>query len=817
MTLVGHFINPENIVATLVKIARDEYSSHDLRLSIWRFMALTMDKEPALASLYVSGTYREVADIKGKGKQRDPADGLTALAAAQEIVSGWETLLEVRPELLSSVLLFLAAVWRHGTEHKLVLQDIRENVEFWAHVTSIIGAEQGPPPEFQAREHILIEETRHSDVHEAIADHCYRTTAKSSALHIVALDIGIHTQSESAGKAPTKPHSLKSLEPKLRSPEDISELLAEATPNSYLPQLYDELSDLFKDNYPGLTVLELETLAPQQDREYGDDFTFSTETLRGRLNGFSDVESLLVAERQLCTINMNLSLMHSQRALTSAWQHFLRIIGPHYRADRSLRTTMLSIASSLSFDVSREARGGDMASSIHSGRLSLLVAILELVWFSPLEDNKEIKTFVDISENMRGIILNEYQPPAQSILCTLPEPFHRPLLQSLYFCVRLARTVVKNTKAVTAEWRLKLSFMNETATYFVIEALKVMFVAARSRADLDLDHDLELLVSVFEQCTRPDISSASSLWLAKCQETDVLQASFDLFTALDLTGLSHLHMSANQKQPLYVPHILVFHMCLASIPAAAERFATEGVLAAYINNSLTPIISGGRVDVMISELPAERSPAHRTYCSMLSIVSASVRAMGGRHNHYFDAEACGLVQLYSDQISRALSWTTSEPITTPFIEELEQVVHLFYSIANNCPPAPNANPAVESVLQIFSSFALKLLQQINYAVTHPNLLGSLLDPVTVEERAVLEKESFISDVLKRPMVAHLLHRLYRLSGNVLETLICISRADEVLFGDEPEWPVNQAIVIPASVLLALPEIIADFLAHRMGK
>jgi nuclear pore complex protein Nup188 len=182
---------------------------------------------------------------------------------------------------------------------------------------------------------------------------------------------------------------------------------------------------------------------------------------------------------------------------------------------------------------------------------------------------------------------------------------------------------------------------------------------------------------------------------------------------------------------------------------------------------------------------------------MLAIVAGIVTALG-RHNHYFDAEACGFVQLYGDQISRALSWTIGDPISFPFLEEMEQVVHLFYSIAASAPSAANANPAVDKVLRVFTNHALRLLQQLNYAITHPNHLASLFEPVTVDERSQFEKDSPSIEPLKQPVIARLVHGLYRLSSNIVATLVATSRAETVLLRPPDDWPTAEALIVPVS-------------------
>ena len=245
-------------------------------------------------------------------------------------------------------------------------------------------------------------------------------------------------------------------------------------------------------------------------------------------------------------------------------------------------------------------------------------------------------------------------------------------------------------------------------------------------------------------------------------------------------------------------------MALVSNPTAAERLASDGVLAAYSNNTISTAISSGLIDVTIPELSGERSPAHSAYCSMLAVVASVISSLG-QNRHYFEAEAAGFIQLYGNQISRALSWTIGDAITWPLLEEIEQVIALFYSIAFSTPGRPSrAHPVVEKILRAFTTSGLKLLQQLNYAITHPNHLASLLEPVTNEERATLEKEQSNSstdpDPLKRPLILRLMHRLFKLSSSILATLLTISCADVVMLSTQDDWPLQEAVVIPVSLL-----------------
>ena len=145
---------------------------------------------------------------------------------------------------------------------------------------------------------------------------------------------------------------------------------------------------------------------------------------------------------------------------------------------------------------------------------------------------------------------------------------------------------------------------------------------------------------------------------------------------------------------------------------------------------------------------------------------------------------------------RALSWTAADPITLPLREEIEQVINLFYALAASVRTSAKSNAAVERILSGFTVNALKLLQQINYAITHPNHLASLYEPVTHEERVGFEKAQSQADPLKRTFVAHLIHRLFQLSSSLVGTLVAISRADRVLLNGPDDWPISHAVIIP---------------------
>ncbi|KIJ13298.1 hypothetical protein PAXINDRAFT_136264 [Paxillus involutus ATCC 200175] len=841
-TIMGHLSNPEATLASFVRIVQHPYEEFSLRSAVWNFISLAVDKEPALSKLLVTGEFR-IPNAKGKDKARDDGDGkkpTSALEVATDTLGHWKDLWEANPQLLAAVLHFLHVVWQHGLEHQSLIDATRQKEAFWNRIAAIVREELGPDPDYTVESFVMLDDERRSDLHQAVSVQAYRGMVKSYAVRIVAQDIFLQPPPERPTAPLTRPPSYMAFIPSFRGDDQLNELILEGASSCYDPTLYDKLTEQLRESFPGLLLEQLHSQDPIAEREFGDDFTFSLKLLRNRLQQCAtDDERATTVEdidKQVMSINLNLSLTHAQMAMADAWQFLLKQMLPYLRAEQGVRPSLLALASTISASLAHEKRQGDMMANIHGIRLSLLVSVLEVAWFSTTDTDAEIDSFMALVGNVHKILQNEAQPPSQSFLGKVSVPFHRTLLQILYFCIRQSRNLRSRPRVLNAAKRLAITGLVEATINLVVDGLRLTFDAARTRLDLDLDRDMELLVAVFDQCTRPDVSASSLPWLTKCQETDVIKSSLELLVRTDMAGLSDLPLLRARRSPLYSPHILLFHMALVSIPSGAERFASEGVAAAYSNNSISSAISEGSIDVVLPELPGERSPAHRAYCSMLAIVAGVVFALGRQH-HFFGAEACGIVQLYGKQIVRALSWSIGDPITLSLLEEMEQVVSLFYAIAESAPPTTSPNPVVTKVLRVFSTQALVLVQQLNYALTHPNHLASLLEPVTTEERVAMEKEptttSSLSqldmmDLQKHPLTARLVHRMFRLSSSIASTLVSISHAYDVLLGEQEEWPVQEALIVPHSkvvlgeptslgTLLELANCSLDVLRHLVNR
>ncbi|EJD01706.1 uncharacterized protein FOMMEDRAFT_111741 [Fomitiporia mediterranea MF3/22] len=824
-SLIQYLSDAQATMASLVKILRHPYDDLELRNALWAFVCAAVEKQPALAVLFVAGQFR-IHPSKGKGKAVEGQEieklselsssmttSASAVEAACATLSGWKELWEANPQLLASVMSFLNIVWNRSLEHLATLEPTRGDVEFWKHIAAITREELGPAPDYFSGGEIETEEGTHSDLHEAVQNHAYRTKIKSHALRILGSDIVMHLRSgkEASREQPT---SYKEAASVFQNGELLTEAISEAIFSSYDPTLYDQLTEVLKTSFEPLTFESLRPVEPLNERDFGDNFMLSVRLLRDVLRtafAAGGEKEMMSAKVQLLvySVNLNMSLAHSQLFLAESWRFLLDQMKGYLRGNNAARTILLATAVSASRDIAREQRSGDFMSNIHGGRLQVLLALLEAAWFSTSETTQQTKSFMSLLENVGSILTSEAFPPGRSFIGSITNPFHRSLLQIVYYCAKNCQQLTRSSQDVKAEHRLLMSRTFTTVLLLVIDALRLSFDIARTRLDLELDRDMELLVAVFQQCTRQGLHTSSNAWLTRCQETEVINTSLMVLTQADISGFSDLDLLRIRGQPLYAPQVLSFHMALASTSFTAERLASESVIAAYCNNSISVALSEGQVDTALPELPGERSPAHKAYCLMLANLTGMISNLASPQQ-FIESQVVGFVQLYGQQLSRCLSWSNDDPLTLPFLEELELTVELFYLMASGTSSSNTSrreSSPISSVSRSYVELALLLVQQLNYALTHPKHLSGLLEPVTGEERVRIDRETSdgsvtslneLLDGTKRPILANVVRRLFGVTTNVISTLSIIGGAETVLLNDPEEWPIREAVVVPHS-------------------
>ncbi|KDQ15482.1 hypothetical protein BOTBODRAFT_158346 [Botryobasidium botryosum FD-172 SS1] len=796
-SIVAHLSNAGDLAVQFVRLVQQPSEELPFREAIWSLMSIAVETQPALANLLITGKVqtshpqKDASSEKERGKEKEKAQagGLApspgAVTAAVHVLYSMDTVWSDNPSLIAHALGFLDVVWQHSLEHAAVLNPVRADDRFWDALASVVKMETNDVPSIYEVE--MVVEGDDAKPGEPVAYHAYRTLAKAHAVHIFALDMASSSHDDSESKA-AKPACLPSLFAMLK---DVGQAqLKEAITNTCDPQLHDEVRQALATDFPLFSLDSVRTQALPVERKFGIDYLFSQERVKFFLFGYAGTDAVLshALLGRIRWLNLDWSLTDSQIALTRSWKRLMQEIVPWTKGQADLVSGVMTAAAAVAEEIAKESRSGDLVATVHSERLSLLLAMLNITWTSP----PKAADFLSLLNSVHDIISSEKFHPLDSLRGATSSHFHRSILELVYYCARNARIIVRDSKRHSAEQALAIGRTISVALNFVIEALRMVFDSARDKQDEELDEDMRLLVAVFEQCTRPEVYPSQSTWLATCQESDLIRASLELFVRTDISGLSASSTARPRRQLLYSRHILHFHIALASLPAAAERLAHEGVMTAYCSNELTPHLEAGVVDATNTDLPGEWNPAHRSWCRLLSVTTALIGVLGDSGGHFVDTEIIGFIQLYGAQLTRVLLWNVGEPVTLPLLEEMNRVVGLFHAIASSSFVQHSAHPGAAAILQAFAERALKLLQQLNYALSHPNHLSALLEGITADERSQLEKEnhstvdssSELADPVKRPLLSSIIQKVLALVSNILLTLAIIGKAGDILASAE---------------------------------
>jgi len=270
-----------------------------------------------------------------------------------------------------------------------------------------------------------------------------------------------------------------------------------------------------------------------------------------------------------------------------------------------------------------------------------------------------------------------------------------------------------------------------------------------------------------------------------------LRCAFDVFVHMD---------QLEPGRPLYAQHVL--DLCLAfatSSPRAAEQLPLDGAMTALTNNALTAAAEAGAI-ALVSPTDASRTPQHELWTSMLALVVALVAALG-ESTRFVEQDVTGFVRLYGLQVVRALSWTSSTPVTAAGLEALSAVVALMHGIARSSNASGvSPNSPVVAVAGVFVEQSLHLLQHLVYALLHPNHLAALIEGLTPAERGYLEKEAAEDDVDKRPVAQAVTLKVVQLARDLVGALVEFADAWATLLKDPMDWRSERAVVLPVRAL-----------------
>ncbi|GAA6027884.1 hypothetical protein JCM8097_001764 [Rhodosporidiobolus ruineniae] len=815
--LLGGSDGAEKVLVGLLGVVEDPLAQGELQVAVWDLISAIVDSQPGLALLLVTGRHYPFSsssdlvsaagkDDKGKSKELAASEELakslappslrplprTALGVALETVGMWSEAWKERPALLAAVLRFFDFTWQHLDDYGVALDDFRGKAAAWDAFVQVAFEDPGSEPGDE----------------EAVEQYCHRVVAKAHAVRILALDM-------QAALKKSKPEEATSVKAFLAAFRDSKKLAAahhSATTTSCAPALHQGIYTLIHSTFPTLDLDSLQhpssTHPLDEARTFGAGYLYSLPLVRRRLDGFhADPDAMVSQEsfddvvEQTARLNLNFSLLEAQILNTRSWRQALEIVLPLARKDAATAGTVAGVVDVVAKEIAVEDRGGQVMTTVQSERLSILLALVQLLQAAPAEKGKAV--LADLVVQLSSIFASEALEPLESAARRLTPAFHATLFRITFFAVRQLSSSIptanaaRAANAVSPDQRAKLTAANESILRTMLEATRDLLVLARSSKDLELEQDLALAVAVVTQLLKSPFAPSAAVWLAHVQALDLHRCAFEVIVYMD---------QLEPGRPLYAHHAL--DLCLAfatSSPRAAEQLALDGVMTALTNNALTAAAEVGAI-ALVSPADGSRTPQHELWTAMLALVVALVSALG-ESTRFVEQDVTGFVRLYGAQIVLALSWTADQPITAAGLEELAATVALMHGVARASSSSSTFNSSAASsplvaVAAVFVEQSLHLLQNLVYALLHPNHLAALVEGLTPEERGWIEKEANEAEVEKRPVASAVALKVVHLARDVVGGLVEYSDAWRTLLKDPTEWRNERAVVLPTATVTA---------------
>ncbi|KAG8866660.1 hypothetical protein FRC20_007885 [Serendipita sp. 405] len=842
-SLITHMTDAERTTRSFVRIIRDSRQDPRLRVAIWNLMSVAIDQQPAFAALFVTGSFYARSKLdqsrveKGKGQVEEKATNgatdkveaggksRTALSLAVQSASSWESLWDTDIEVLCAITRFITATWRHHLEYSSSIEPIRKDSAFWARLVWILRQPIAHSSDAEQEGSMEVDKPDKATLQEMNLT-ANRILVQSQVVELFAIEVAVFRGSARQGGAVTptsprpaaiRPLSIAALNTLIQTGDSMAQHLTKAIHCSLDITLHQRLAKKINDSMPNFLFEALRSPFSPIHRHFGTNYLYQIKLLEVRLYPeMVDAESKLRLRRVINDVyflNCNWSIVDAQIQLTRAWKLFLQEGGALVQ-EKDAREDLLQISTSISQRIAAETRGAEIMIDVHSERLAVLLAILESTWSLPLVGNeKAAKSFTSLIRNVHAIIMSETFPLIGSLRRSMTgegTSFHPTILRIAYFCARKSRQLCTSAHLPTAQQTAIISSAMLAITTSVAGALMEVVDNARVNQAQSIDRDMEQLVTVFEQCTRPEVHTSPRVWLERLQELNLARSSLELLAKCDLSGkLMDGDILRAYRYPLYARHMLAFQLCLSSMPPSAETLAMSGAVSAYSNLSIAPDLTVGTLEPFHPELPGDRNPGQSAWCTILSIMAGLVGSVGSSSTYFIETEVTSFVQFYGAQLSRALDWNIGQPLNTATLDELDAVMDLFYAMALAVNPRSSADAQATSILKTFAEKTLVLLQHLNYALSHPNHLASLFEASSSEERRILDRELAQSvamasandmlDTEKRPLIAGLTQKIHKIVRDITSTLSIVTQGDSIILGEPEDWPTVPHIALTTKV------------------
>jgi hypothetical protein len=238
------------IIRTYLQIAKDHFQNETLLTSIWRLMTALLETQPSLSILFLDcGDFimpspkSAVRLLNGQTQPTSSSSSTapvseSAIRAATDVLSHWETLSVEKPSVLSNILRFLATFWKTAFDHYALVERARVDNALWDLLGKVLlnpsNEINTSSTKIQSADLLDTDSATRYDID--IRRLCCLNLSKAFVMRIMAYEIHL-----SAGRGPTAtasqrvPVGLKNLLNKLGEPSKLAGLREAFVKNDFDP------------------------------------------------------------------------------------------------------------------------------------------------------------------------------------------------------------------------------------------------------------------------------------------------------------------------------------------------------------------------------------------------------------------------------------------------------------------------------------------------------------------------------------------------------------------------------------------------------
>jgi hypothetical protein len=590
------------IIRTYLEIAKDHFQNETLLTSIWRLMTALLETQPSLAILFLDcGDFimpSPKSAVRLLNGQTQPASSTSsvppvtesAIRAATDVLSHWETLSVQKPSVLSNILRFLATFWKTAFDHYALVERARVDNALWDLLGKVLLNPSSDidtsGTEIQSADLLDTNSTTRHDLN--VRRLCCLNLSKTFVMRIMAYEIHL-----SASSTATLSAGLKTLLSKLGESSKLATLRGTFVKNDFDPSTVraaetsaEHLLEMIGIHTTTALLFKMPRVGDGDDdetageaRQYGDNYLYDFSVANDKVQSlYEDIsskydyinqENLIVTPevqavldlkagcnaflQSVLLVNYNSSIVDTQIILLGSFKTFMetasRRVPDLIWANKSAGAGADSLYSFLNrlIDNARQETRDDGVTLTSYSILIQTIRNLTEDWISmnsavvtgiatAAKQDYTSKTYQLLSA-LCGLLDRENYALFNSICDHTAIRFHRPLLESIMLCLRTLSGNVEYMNSNGAQLESCLSgLLSVVCSSFHVLVIKASSYSAEGspvteEVKENCIKDVTVVISLLQELINSKYRLSQDIWLGIFEKSHTIQSLLSLFNS----------------------------------------------------------------------------------------------------------------------------------------------------------------------------------------------------------------------------------------------------------------------------------------------